>query len=364
MRHIKAAALLLSLVLVISISTHYVLAADAADAMDESPTAGSNPANLPNQTTEETNKETDSNVSEPDPFVPAVDTSDKTASSWAAEDVDWMVSNGIVPPQLQFSYKTHITREEFAALAVSVLSFMSESKINFVHTIPENKFEDTDDSDVYRAYAFGIVNGVGDTEFKPKNKITRQEAAMMMSNLLQSVQAKHLSKDDYNYPDRLSIADWAQDAVDITSNVKLFQGTDLGFRPQDSYTREQAIAVMRRLLNFEGSAHMISLRGHVVMHISDLGTAEDAKANKARPVAALVGTKSVKFVWTESNQSANAYLNRFKDESGHHHDNAVQFSPASIAKLESGEPAVKDGDYTIELGKGNQKEGYLLKITW
>src|SRR5690606_4398790 len=70
----------------------------------------------------------------PDPIVRAEDTSDKTTSSWAEADVDWMLSNQIVPPQLQYNYKQFITREEFAALAVSVLEFMSGSKSKLIYT--------------------------------------------------------------------------------------------------------------------------------------------------------------------------------------------------------------------------------------
>lgn len=329
-----------------------------ADPMSESPTAGSNPVNLP------------ANMPPPEeegsavPSIPSVDTSNKEVSGWAAEEVDWMVSNSIVPPQLQYNYLSNITREEFSSLAVSVLEFMSEGRVKLIHTVAENRFEDTDSEDVYKAYSYGIINGVSEQEFQPANPITRQEAAVMMANLLRSVQAKNLSPEDFPYEDRLSIADWALDSVDMTSNIKIFQGTDIGFRPYDNYTREQAIVVMRRLLGFEGHAHMVSLRGHVAIHIEDLGSPEDAKANKARPMAALVGTSSVKFVWTEASQTANAYLARFEGEAEHEHEGVAAFSRETLAKLKSGESPVQDGAYTLTLGGGTQQKGYLLGIAW
>jgi len=335
----------------------------ATDPLKQSPTAGSNPANLSPDTSQEAEDTSDPSKLKSE-IISVIDTSNKQTSDWAAEDVDWMVSNHIVPSQLQFNYTTYITREEFAELAVSVVDFMSQSTINFVHTSTENPFKDADSLAVAQAYSYGIVNGVTDTEFQPKSNITRQEAAMMMSNLLQSIQAMNLSNDDYHYQDRDSIAGWALDAVDVTSNIKLFQGTEQGFRPQDNYTREQAIAVMRRLLQYEGKAQVISLRGHVVIHLHELGTVEEAKTNKAGPVSALVGTNSVKLLWTEQTRSAAAYLDRFKDESDHGHDHVIPFSKKAIEALQSGEKFVIDGDYTIELGDGTQQAGFLLKISW
>ncbi|MCD1259552.1 S-layer homology domain-containing protein [Paenibacillus athensensis] len=339
-----------------------VLPATAADPLQQSPTAGSYPANL---VSDPQAADEQSVLDKPaKEVITVIDNSNKQTSDWAAADVDWMVSNHIVPPQLQYNYTSYITREEFAELAVSVVNFMSEGTINFVHTTMENPFQDSANSEVAKAYSYGIVNGVSDTEFKPKQSINRQEAAMMMSNLLQSIQAENLSTGDFHYPDRDAIAGWALDAVDVTSNVKLFQGTDQGFRPQDYYTREQAIAVMRRLLNYEGQATVISLRGRVVLHLRELGTTDEAKANKAGPVSALVGTSSVKFLWTERLGTAEAYLAKFKAESDHQHAHAASFSPKAIEQLESGQRSVRDGEYVIELGSGTQKTGFLLQISW
>lgn len=352
--------------------TTFVFAQDSNSAgsspTSQSPTAGSNPANLPQQPQESAEGHESSSVSAP----ATVDTSDKSVSKWAAEDVDWMVSNNIVPPQLQYSYKNYITREEFASLAVSVLNFMSKSKVNLIQTMLENKFKDTDSLDVAKAYSFGIVNGVSEEEFKPNNNITRQEAAMMMSNLLQSIQSEGLSKEDYTYKDRHSISGWALDAVDITSNFKLFQGSDAGFQPYASYTREQAIAVMRRLLQYQGSTHEISLRGKVFVDLNNLGTEEYAKSNKAKPVFVIAGTSNVRFTWTEATPDSSRLLDKLlvdltAGHEGHNHEKSgvLVFQAEEVNSLKSSTGPVTIGDYTLATGSTQKAdEGYLLQITW
>jgi hypothetical protein len=361
--NLKKYALVLLVAALFNAHGYHALAEGQSVPSTESPTAGSHSAEFTDHSAQ-AEPPAEENAPSAASYVPPIDTSNKEMSDWAAQDADWMVANNIVPVQLQFNYKSNITREEFSSLAVAVLDFMSEGRIRLIHAQAENKFEDTENIDVYKAYSYGIVNGVSEKEFKPGSAITRQEAAVMMANLLKSIQAKNLSTEDSKYDDRLSIADWALDSVDITSNIKLFQGTDIGFRPYDNYTREQAIVVMRRLLGFEGHAHMVSLRGRVAVHLEDLGTSEDAKANKARPMAVLTGTSSVKFVWTEAMRTGAAYARLFKDESGHQHMNVVPFSQEALDKLEAGESTVRDGEYTLILGNGTQQKGYLLGIVW
>ncbi|WP_027084148.1 S-layer homology domain-containing protein [Cohnella panacarvi] len=305
------------------------------------------------------------------PVPAAVDTSNKAVSAWAKEDVDWMVINGIVPERLQFNYKSYIDREEFASLTVSVLDFMSKGRTRLIQTALDHHFEDTDSIDVTKAYSFGIVNGVSPTKFKPKNNISRQEAAMMMSNLLQSIQTANLSTEDYPYSDRKSIAQWALDAVDMTSNLKLFQGTTQGFKPQDNYTREQAIAVMRRLLQFHGSAGEVSLRGKVLVSLDALGTEEDAKSNKARPVSVVAGASNVRFTWTEMTPDSSRLLDRLvmdlSGHEGHHHEDTgvLSFTPEVVNSLKSGTGSVRIQTYTLNTGASKKAdEGFILKVTW
>ena len=265
---------------------------------------------------------------------------------------------------MQFNYQSPITREEFASLVVSVLNFETRHRVDLILARPETKFKDTDSEDVIKAYNFGVVNGVSDTAFMPEKLITRQEAAVMMFNLLKTIQVGGLSKESVPYVDRLSISDWALDAVNVTSNLKIFEGSEMGFRPSDPYTREQAMVVMRRLLQVHSVSDMVSLRGRVAFHLEDLGTEEEAKARKLSPVSATTEINSVKLLWTEKNRSVESYLRMFEGEVGHHHPYSTGFTQETINKLKSHSRTVVEGDFTISIGDGNQKDGYLLEISW
>ena len=294
-----------------------------------------------------------------------------TLDSWAKDAVDWMSINNITPPQLQSGYKKNITREEFTSLLLSVLKFASKNKVSLIDITMENRFEDTDSVDVIKAYGFGIVNGVSDSEFNPKDHISRQEAAMMMVNLLKSIQVGGLSTSDYKYVDQLSISDWAVDAVNVASNIGLFEGSENGFRPQDYYTREQAISVMSRLLKLHGRAAEISLRGKVMVDLNSLSEGNNSTANAARPISAIVGASNVRFGWTEVTPDYDYLLGKLKIDlsghSSHHHEDTGVFllTQDTVDRIKSSTGNIPIGNYRIETGVTKKADsGFLLKISW
>lgn len=162
-------------------------------------------------------------------------------SSWAMSDVNRAINLGHVPADMATNYTDNITREEFCKLVVPLYEKLKGSITTFYY------FSDTSNSDVSKAAAVGLVNGVGDNLFNPNGQLTRQEAAVILSRLL-SVFGKKVVVSTLKYADSVQIADWAITAVFHVSKEGIMNGVDSGnFQPMGIYTREQAIVTLLRI---------------------------------------------------------------------------------------------------------------------
>lgn len=133
----------------------------------------------------------------------------------------------------------------------------------------EEPFTDAKEDYIYGAYNVGIINGVSATHFKPNQPITRQEAAVMMANMMISVAAE-VDKAPSHFRDEEDIMPWAKEAVDICFNAGIFKGTSIGFEPLAYYTREQAMVTMKKFIDHRPSSPYVSLRGKVLVKIDNI----------------------------------------------------------------------------------------------
>ena len=172
-----------------------------------------------------------------------------TASQWAQNSIRRAIEADIVPKELQNNYTKNINRQEFCRLAVK--TYMAKTGYDLDYTMG-NPFEDFSDEYVTAAYGIGIVSGTGENQFSPDNAITRQEAAVMLSNLAKLLNIKK-EEVSVKYIDENYFAGWAKESIYNISAVKsgntyVMVGTEENkFSPWMNYTREQAIATMLRL---------------------------------------------------------------------------------------------------------------------
>lgn len=169
-------------------------------------------------------------------------------SKWAEESIKASIDLGIVPGDLQSYYTNKITRQEFCRLAVEAYISKTGSTIDFNI---ESPFTDVSDPYVTTAYNLNIVAGVGNNEFAPNNNITRQEAAVMLNNLA-SILNISINVNTEKFIDESYFASWAKDSIYNISGIGVMVGTEPNkFSPWMNYTREQAIATIYRLYNYE-----------------------------------------------------------------------------------------------------------------
>ena len=187
--------------------------------------------------------------------------------SWAEDAVKDGMDKDWLPADISFDYDKPITRREFCRLAVAAADYMgkyggSEPLIGTQYgplglaSEYTSPYTDVDDYYVSAASVLGIVNGVGGGKFEPDRTITRQEAAVLLSNL-----AKLCGRDLGREPQKTKFADdgkiaaWANEYVykicgmisSTGDGVMVGTGSN-NFSPEMSYTRQQAIVTIYRLI--------------------------------------------------------------------------------------------------------------------
>ena len=168
--------------------------------------------------------------------------SDDLPSSWATVQVNAAIGAGLAPSKLQSKYSQAATRAEFCALAVALYETVTEK------TITERKsFDDTNDVNVEKAAAINVVAGIGGGLFDPDAKLTREQAAVMLSRLADAV-GKPLKKETATFGDNATISLWAIEAAGQVQAAGIMGGVgENTFAPGDPYTREQSIVTIMRL---------------------------------------------------------------------------------------------------------------------
>lgn len=173
-------------------------------------------------------------------------------SSWARGDLTALYETQIVPPSLWERYDTPITRAEFAHLAVAVYEYVKKKPIEF----SSYSFEDVKgkplEQSIQKACKGRLLKGRSSTEFAPEEFMTRQEAAILLCNLVSELvegtsippTASSLSY----YSDASQVDTWAAPSVAFAHNKNIMLGIDGMFKPNGHTTREQALVIIARLV--------------------------------------------------------------------------------------------------------------------
>ncbi|MDF2533432.1 MAG: S-layer y protein [Clostridia bacterium] len=220
--------------------------------------------------------------------VPAFAVMDEP-SNWAKAQVKEAIDLGIVPIVIQGKYQQTITREEFASLFVTTAFAwqknnkpLKDEKYFGTHAVTREEFlsnikvtdyffKDTSNEDIKIAYMLGLVNGTSKTAFSPNNKITRQEAAVMLVNYYQNHIESNYRDNEQHILDLSNCAAWAMDSMSSAFGQGFLEGVSgdrnkppytVEMGPLGNFTREQAIIVAKRAYDMKVFA-TLKLRGIV-----------------------------------------------------------------------------------------------------
>lgn len=172
-------------------------------------------------------------------------------SDWAVEEIKKAIESNLIPFELQVSYKSNIDREDFCKVMVAFISEKTGMKLeDMIINCGDFQFNDCFSAEVIACYQLGIVKGKGNDIFDPEGEITREEAAVMIVNLLKYLGFEESVPDEINLKDREEISPWSNDAADyvLQNNIMLGTGDNM-FSPKSNITREQTYIIMFRMLN-------------------------------------------------------------------------------------------------------------------
>lgn len=133
-----------------------------------------------------------------------------------------------------------VTRAEFVALVNRAFGFSSGSTVEFPDVEPGSWSYQAVASAVYEGY----ISGYEDGTFRPDREVSRQEVAVMVSNIV------HLTGMDTGqaanrFSDADKIAPWSFAAVDAVAHAEIMRGYEDGsFKPTDSITRAEAVVTI------------------------------------------------------------------------------------------------------------------------
>jgi len=171
---------------------------------------------------------------------------------WAKPDVEYlankMIVNGITDKN--FGPDNYITRADFAALLVRSMGL---AEVNSDLLFKDVQAEDWYAGAVGAAQKAGIIAGYEDGTFKPEAMISREQMVLMIIRAMKVV-GKEIKANPsvlIKFSDQASISDWAKDAVSESLSIGVIQGiTEKTFAAQDQATRAQAVAVLKRVLQY------------------------------------------------------------------------------------------------------------------
>ncbi|HIU57465.1 MAG TPA: S-layer homology domain-containing protein, partial [Candidatus Ornithomonoglobus merdipullorum] len=167
-------------------------------------------------------------------------------SDWAVSEINTAINNGLVTANVQKDYKADITREFFCELVMKLYEKITGESA----AVGSNPFNDTNNTEVIKAYKLGIVNGISSDEFAPNSNITRQEICTMLVRAI-GVMYPNIDLNDYtrhSFADSANIASWAMDSVQFAYDNDILQGIgNNSIDPLGHATCEQAILLVNRI---------------------------------------------------------------------------------------------------------------------
>jgi hypothetical protein len=173
------------------------------------------------------------------------------STPWAKDSIEVLaarnIMNGIAGDQ--FAPQANISRAEVAAMIVRALGVETKAATGSFTDVSASKWYA---AEVEAAAKAGIVGGIGDNKFAPEAEITREQIATMIYKALEYKQGKTTLIPTVKFNDGSIVSDYAKNAVAVVAHRGIVKGSDNKFMPKQNATREQVAVMIYRLLETLG----------------------------------------------------------------------------------------------------------------
>lgn len=156
------------------------------------------------------------------------------------------VSLGIVDAEKK-EWNESITREQFCEYTFNMLNGIKELP---TAKLSKNPFDDVTNYKINILSFVGILSGKGDGKFAPGDKLSREEAAVILSRAAKYSEVDlPLAKVDASYSDNTEISPWALSDVYSLKLSNIIEDTENGFKPKANISEEDAVRALVKLHN-------------------------------------------------------------------------------------------------------------------
>lgn len=155
-------------------------------------------------------------------------------SDWAKESIERAFEFNLLNTEKEYEFKKEISRADFCELIFNLVvqtpyfvKWLEENPNDDETQLPsviEKAFVDTENVSVLFLHHIGIISGKSETEFAPDDKLTREQAAAIIVRMIDIVAPMEVSEFRFEYADINDISDWASDDVQRISNMGFMQG--------------------------------------------------------------------------------------------------------------------------------------------
>lgn len=169
---------------------------------------------------------------------------------WAADAINYLAAEGIIKGvgDNKFAPGNNMKRGDF--ILILMQTYKPEAK-------PDGNFDDVPAGSYYydaiaTAKALGIAQGDG-KNFRPNDPITRQDAMVLMTKMLEIAGKKLDARDDLSaFSDVSSISGYALDAVKALVGAGIINGSNGEIKPLANITRAEVAVIVYKTLTVLG----------------------------------------------------------------------------------------------------------------
>ena len=171
--------------------------------------------------------------------------------AWAEDAINALADEEIIKGTSTntFSPAANITRADFAILLVRAFKLASENSENFADVSDSDYFA----KELATARNTGLINGIGENKFAPRNNITRQDMMVIVYRALTGMNKLNVGDGVLDVPqasDFDKVADYAKEAVSALVNAKLVNGKNGLIDPTAYTTRAEVAVLIERILGY------------------------------------------------------------------------------------------------------------------
>ncbi|WP_136605344.1 InlB B-repeat-containing protein [Paenibacillus dokdonensis] len=151
-----------------------------------------------------------------------------------------------------FNPDQDITRAEFAAIIIRGLGLQLDSRAS---SFKDVKSTDWYSSGIQTAYSYGLINGYVDGTFRPNDKITREQAMLIVGNAMKITglndKLPSAKTDEIlnRFNDANDVSEWAKSSVAENIQSEIISGrNDARIVPKANITRAEVAVIIQKLL--------------------------------------------------------------------------------------------------------------------